>query len=77
VATGIGNVLGNKGGVGVGLTVGGNTRILFLNSHFAAHDEKVDLTRWPNPPTSSRIYKFLNYFNIFFNFAIFKGVNKV
>lgn len=34
-------MLGNKGGVGVGFTVGSATRVLLLNSHFAAHDDKV------------------------------------
>ena len=34
VATGIGNVVGNKGGVGVGLLLGEDTSFLFVNSHF-------------------------------------------
>ena len=40
VATGLGNTLGNKGGVGVGFTVG-STSFLFINAHFAAHQNKV------------------------------------
>lgn len=38
---GVGNVLGNKGGVGVALTYMNHTRLLFVNAHFAAHDHKV------------------------------------
>ena len=38
---GVGNVLGNKGGVGVALTYLKHTRLLFINAHFAAHDHKV------------------------------------
>ena len=38
---GVGNVLGNKGGVGVALTYMKHTRLLFVNAHFAAHDNKV------------------------------------
>ena len=38
---GVGNVLGNKGGVGVALTYMKHTRLLFVNAHFAAHDHKV------------------------------------
>ena len=38
---GVGNVLGNKAGVGVALTCMKHTRLLFINSHFAAHDSKV------------------------------------
>ena len=41
VATGMGNVIGNKGGVGVCMNVGG-TSLLFINSHFAAHQHAVD-----------------------------------
>jgi len=37
----VGNVLGNKGGVGVALTYRKHTRLLFVNAHFAAHDHKV------------------------------------
>merc|ERR1712166_724692 len=40
VATGLGNTLGNKGGVGVGFTVG-STSFLFINAHFAAHQNKI------------------------------------
>ena len=40
-ATGLGNVLGNKGGCGVALDVG-NTSFAFLTSHFHAHESKVD-----------------------------------
>ena len=41
VATGVGNVIGNKGGVGVCMNVG-STSILFINSHFAAHQHAVE-----------------------------------
>ncbi|KAL1518982.1 hypothetical protein AB1Y20_003251 [Prymnesium parvum] len=41
VACGIGDVLGNKGGVGISLCVG-RTSILFINSHLAAHQHKVN-----------------------------------
>jgi len=41
VATGVGNVIGNKGGVGVCMNVG-STSVLFINSHFAAHQHAVD-----------------------------------
>ena len=34
IATGIGNVIGNKGGVGVGLNIADRASILFINSHF-------------------------------------------
>ena len=40
VATGIGDVLGNKGGVGIGLDIG-QTSFLFITSHFAAHQQHV------------------------------------
>lgn len=40
VATGIGDVMGNKGGVGVGFDIS-HTSMLFINSHFAAHQHKV------------------------------------
>jgi hypothetical protein len=40
VATGVGNTLGNKGGVGIFLKIG-NTRILVVNAHFTAHQEAV------------------------------------
>jgi hypothetical protein len=40
VATGIGNALGNKGGVGVSLSLG-QTTMLFVNSHLAAHTSAV------------------------------------
>ena len=40
VATGMGNTLGNKGGVGISFFVG-NTKILIVNSHLAAHDKAV------------------------------------
>ncbi|KAL0022453.1 hypothetical protein WJX79_002592 [Trebouxia sp. C0005] len=41
VATGIGNVAGNKGGVGVALTYMAHTRLLFVNAHFQAHTHRV------------------------------------
>ena len=42
VATGIAHsrAIGNKGGVAVGLTLAG-TSLLFVNSHFAAHQVRV------------------------------------
>ncbi|KAE9339748.1 hypothetical protein PF008_g11420 [Phytophthora fragariae] len=40
VATGLGNQLGNKGGVGVSFTVG-VTSFAFINSHFEAHQRNV------------------------------------
>ena len=64
VATGVGNVIGNKGGVGVCMNVG-STSILFINSHFAAHQHAVDkrngdfwaisnkLNLRPKPPAAS------------------------
>ena len=40
VATGIGSVIGNKGGVGIGILLN-QTSLLFVNSHFTAHQRKV------------------------------------
>ncbi|KAH7485038.1 hypothetical protein PRIC1_004341 [Phytophthora ramorum] len=40
VATGLGNQLGNKGGVGISFTVG-TTSFAFINSHFDAHQRNV------------------------------------
>ncbi|KAK9820598.1 hypothetical protein WJX72_012152 [[Myrmecia] bisecta] len=40
VATGVGNMLGNKGGAAIGFTYQ-NTKLLFISSHFAAHEHKV------------------------------------
>ncbi|RYG50620.1 hypothetical protein EON67_04935, partial [archaeon] len=40
VACGIGNALGNKGGVGIAFNVG-KTALLFINSHLAAHQNHV------------------------------------
>lgn len=40
VSCGIGNVIGNKGGVGVSFEYAG-ARLCFLNAHLAAHTEKV------------------------------------
>ncbi|GLI70778.1 hypothetical protein VaNZ11_015812 [Volvox africanus] len=41
VATGVGNVLGNKGGVAVTFTLLG-ARVLLVGAHFAAHDQNVE-----------------------------------
>lgn len=41
LAAGIGNVAGNKGGVGVALTYMKHTRMLFVNAHFQAHTHRV------------------------------------
>ncbi len=41
IACGVGNVLGNKGAVGVSLSVDA-LRLLFINSHLAAHDEHIE-----------------------------------
>lgn len=41
VATGVGNIVGNKGGVAVSLCFAGNRKILVVSSHLAAHDGKV------------------------------------
>ena len=40
VATGMGNRLGNKGGVAIAFKIG-NTRIIAINSHLAAHQHAV------------------------------------
>jgi len=40
VATGIGNVVGNKGGVALSLQLG-ELKLLFIGAHFAAHDDQV------------------------------------
>jgi phosphatidylinositol-bisphosphatase len=40
VATGIANIIGNKGGVGVSMDIG-TTSFLFVCAHFAAHQEQV------------------------------------
>ena len=40
VATGIGNTLGNKGGVALGCSVG-STSLLFVNVHLSAHQHAV------------------------------------
>lgn len=40
VATGIGSVMGNKGGVAIGFDIGA-TSLLFINAHFAAHQNAV------------------------------------
>ncbi|KAI8923031.1 Endonuclease/exonuclease/phosphatase [Entophlyctis helioformis] len=40
ISTGIGNVLGNKGSVAIGLLFNA-TSVLFVGSHFAAHQDKV------------------------------------
>ena len=40
VATGIGNTLGNKGGVGLRCSVG-STSLLFVNAHLSAHQHAV------------------------------------
>ena len=42
---GVGNIVGNKGGVAVSATYRQNTRLLFVTSHFAAHDHKVQQRR--------------------------------
>ncbi len=41
MATGVGNVLGNKGGVAVTFTLLG-ARVLLVGAHFAAHDQNVE-----------------------------------
>lgn len=41
VATGIGNVVGNKGAVAVGLMLGSAKSFLFISSHFTAHQSKI------------------------------------
>lgn len=40
VATGLGNVLGNKGGIGASLKLGQHS-LLFVNAHFTAHQNAV------------------------------------
>ncbi|CAG8565059.1 10268_t:CDS:2 [Acaulospora morrowiae] len=40
VATGLANLFGNKGGIGISLLFG-NTSLCFINSHLAAHQDKV------------------------------------
>ena len=40
VATGIGDIVGNKGGVAIGFDIG-STSFLFINAHFAAHQGAV------------------------------------
>jgi len=42
VATGIGNMLGNKGAVAVAARVANGLRCLFINAHFTAHDGKLE-----------------------------------
>eukprot|EP01137_Pigoraptor_chileana_P034253 Opistho-2@26529 len=41
VSTGIANVVGNKGGVGIAFTIFG-TKLLFINCHLAAHQHKAE-----------------------------------
>ncbi|GFR45016.1 hypothetical protein Agub_g6327 [Astrephomene gubernaculifera] len=41
VATGVGNVLGNKGGVAITFKLAG-AQVLLVGSHFAAHDQHVE-----------------------------------
>eukprot|EP00158_Paraphelidium_tribonemae_P003793 Partr_v1_DN26377_c0_g1_i3_m43410 putative inositol len=41
VATGIGNVVGNKGAVSIGFSVADRASFLVINSHFAAHQYNV------------------------------------
>ena len=48
VATGIGNTLGNKGGVALGCSVG-STSLLFVNVHLSAHQVRVRVNPNPNP----------------------------
>ena len=40
VATGMGNTLGNKGGVGISMKIG-KTKFVFVNAHLAAHQNAV------------------------------------
>ncbi|CAG8726027.1 512_t:CDS:2, partial [Racocetra persica] len=40
VATGLANLFGNKGGIGISILFG-NTSLCFINSHLAAHQSKV------------------------------------
>ncbi|OQR99267.1 inositol polyphosphate 5-phosphatase [Achlya hypogyna] len=44
IATGLGNQLGNKGGVGIGFRLG-RTRFAFVNCHFEAHQSAAALAR--------------------------------
>ena len=39
-ATGVGNVMGNKGGIGIGMTIK-TVSLLFINSHFTAHQNHI------------------------------------
>ncbi|GMH38325.1 hypothetical protein BSKO_06209 [Bryopsis sp. KO-2023] len=41
VATGVGNIVGNKGGVAASLLFPGGRKVLLISSHLAAHDGKV------------------------------------
>jgi hypothetical protein len=41
VATGIYNTLGNKGGIGITLSIG-KTSFCFVNAHLAAHQDQID-----------------------------------
>lgn len=40
VASGIGNTLGNKGGIGISLTIG-NTKLLFVCCHLASDVKNI------------------------------------
>ena len=52
VACGLGNTLGNKGGVGISFRIA-NSRMLILNTHLSAHQHKVE-------ERNDQVWKILN-----------------